>query len=151
MIRVELTRIFAIPPDAAFAYITDMANWKHFFPGFVRIENPAEARWGRTGDRVTVRARRFGRESELQMELHEFHPAERVSFVLRQRGLPDMRHERLFRATSGGCECRFVAAYEPRTGLVGLVDGLLVKQALVRSFNSALSKLEPLLRDQLPK
>ena len=151
MIRVELAQDFPVSPETAFAYITDMANWQRFFPGFVRITNPTEARWAKPGDRVTVLARLFGRESELHMELQDFRPAEAVRFVLRQRGLPDMQHERLFDATSAGCACRFVAAFEPRPGLARLLDRLLVKRALVRSFNSALSRLTGLLRDQSPR
>jgi hypothetical protein len=148
MIRIELTQDFPVSPETAFAYITEMAHWQHFFPGFVRITNPAEARWGKPGDRVTVLAQLFGRKSELHMELQDFRPAESVRFVLRQRGLPDMQHERLFDATSAGCACRFVAAFEPRPGLAGLFDRFLVKRAVVRSFNSALSRLTGLLRDQ---
>lgn len=148
MIRVELTQDFPVPPEAAFVYVTDMANWEHFFPGFVRVHNAAEARWSKPGDRLTVVARLLGRESELHMELQEFLPGERVRFMLRQRGLPDTHHERLFSATSTGCRCRFVATYEPRTGLAGLLDRFVVKRVLLRSFNSALSSLAGLLRDR---
>lgn len=148
MIRVERNRRVSVSPETAFAYITDMANWERFLPGFVRFQDAAEARWGRPGDRVTVLARLFGRESELHMELKDFHPPERVAFVLRQRGLPEMHHERLFDPTATGCRCRFVAAYEPRTGLAGLFDRLLVRRALARSFDSALLELVALLRVQ---
>ena len=45
MTRVELTHTFPVSHIDAFACITDTRNWKEFFPNFIRLHDPAHARW----------------------------------------------------------------------------------------------------------
>ena len=139
MERIEVSRVVPVSPAEAFAYVTDMPS---FLPGFVRIEGAAHARWGKVGDRVKVVVRLFGREGTLDMELEEFQEGERVKFVLRQAGLPTARHERHFQGRPGGCECRFVAIFEPRPGIAALYDRLLVKWGITTALRRALDALD---------
>ena len=39
MIRIEHAYCFAMPVEAGFAFITDIANWPRYWPDFVRIES----------------------------------------------------------------------------------------------------------------
>lgn len=142
MERIEVSRVFPVSPAEAFAYVTDMRNWPSFLPGFVRIEDATRARWGTVGDRVAVVVRLFGRKATLDMELEEFQEGERVKFVLRQAGLPTARHERHFQTKPGGCECRFVATFEPRPGIAALYDRLLVKWGITTALRRGLDALD---------
>ena len=91
MIRIETTQIFPVPVREAFAYITDMKNWEKYWPDFVRLKDPANAKWGKPGDEVTVVLRLLNRERELHMKLETFQPDTLVTYFSRQTGLPDTR------------------------------------------------------------
>jgi len=94
MLRVELAHTFPVSAGDAFAYITDTRNWKEFFPNFVRLDDPAHAKWDTPGDNVTVVIRLLGREVQVNMTLEQYQKDNRVTYVSRQQGLPDARHER---------------------------------------------------------
>jgi len=148
--RIEVSRVFPVSPAEAFVYVTDMRKWPSFLPGFVRIEDAARARWGKVGDRAEVVVRLFGRKGTLDMELEEFQEGERVKFVIRQAGLPTAHHERHFLANPGGCECRFVALFEPRPGITALYDRLLVKWGITTVLRRALDALDSAFRRASP-
>jgi hypothetical protein len=128
MLRIEVTHTFDVSVAEAFAYITDMKNWPEYWPGFIRIENPAAAVWSNPGDRATVVIKLLNRERALNMELEAFEKDASVTYVSRQRGLPDVRHERHFEAARDGCVYRLIVEYEPRTGFAGLFDRTLVRR-----------------------
>jgi len=142
MIRVELTATFPISVSDGFAYITDTRNWNAFFPNFVRLHDPAHAKWDSPGDRVTVVIRLFGRDVAVNMTLQQFQTDTRVTYVSRQQGLPDARHERHFKAVPGGFEFCPVVAFEPRRGLAGLFDRLLVRRAIAGALRKTIENLE---------
>ena len=118
--RITVTHTFDVSVAEAFAYITNMQNWPEYWPGFVRIEHPAAARWSNPGDRATVVIRLLNRERALNMALEVFEKNAHVMYVSRQPGLPDVRHERHFEAARDGCVYRISVEYQPRTGLTGL-------------------------------
>ena len=122
MLRIEVIHTFDVSVAEAFAYITDMKNWPEYWPDFIRIENPAATVWSNPGDRATVVIKLLNRERALNMELEAFQKDASVTYVSRQRGLPDVRHERHFEAARDGCVYRLIVEYEPRTGFAGLVD-----------------------------
>ncbi len=142
VVRIELSHSFQVSVAEAFAYITDMKNWPEYWPDFIRIETPQAQGWSRPGDKVTVEVRLLQRARALNMELEEFQKDARVRYVSRQRGLPDVRHERQFDATLEGCAYRMVVEYEPRPGLTGLFDRLFVKRSIERAMRRAVQNLE---------
>jgi hypothetical protein len=142
MIRIEVTHTFPVPVAQAFAYITDMKNWPGYWPDFIRVENPSEARWNSPGDKVTMVIRLLNRERALNMELKEFLKDRRVTYVSHQQGLPDVRHERHFRDAPGGCEYRLVVEYEPRQGFARLFDTLLVRRSVERAMRKTVQNLD---------
>ena len=142
MIRVELTHDFPVPVGDAFAYITDTRNWSAFFPSFVRLDDAAHAKWDTPGDRVTVVIRLFGRDVEVNMALQTFQRDSLVTYVSRQQGLPDASHERHFKSVPGGFEFHPVVAFEPRSGLAGLFDRILVKRAIAGALRKTIENLE---------
>ena len=148
MTRVELTHTFPVSVDVAFAYITDTRNWSEFFPNFVRLHDPAHAKWATPGDKVTVVIRLLGREVEVNMTLLQFRKDSRVTYVSRQEGLPDASHERHFKSVPEGFEFRPVVVFAPRSGPTGLFDRLLVKRAIAGALRKTIENLGSVFAQQ---
>ena len=144
MLRIEVTHTFDVSVAEAFAYITDMKNWPEYWPDFIRIENLAAAGWSNPGDRATVVIKLLNRERALNMELEAVQKDASVTYVSRQRGLPDVRHERHFEATRDGCVYRLIVEYEPRTGFAGLFDRTLVRRSVEQAMRRTMQNLDRL-------
>lgn len=142
MVHIEITHTFRVPVSEAFAYITDMRNWPEYFPNFVRLQDPANARWAEAGDKVTLILKLLTRERAVKMELVECQTDSLVTYRSRQQGLPEARHERHFKAVPEGLEFRVVVAYEPRKGIAGLFDRFLVKRGVERALRRTMENLE---------
>ena len=142
MVRIEVSHTFPVSVAEAFAYITNMKNWPEYWPDFIRIENPSEARWSNPSDKATIVIKLLNRERALNMELKEFQKDTRVIYFSRQQGLPDVRHERHFKAAPAGCEYRLVVEYKPRQGFAGLFDRLLVKRSVERAMRKTVQNLD---------
>ena len=139
--RVEREQTFGLSVQEGFAFITDQANWPSYWPGLVRVE--PGSRWSEPGDETRVVTRLMGREVELHMTLHRFEPNRLVDYDSSQRGLPDARHERPFTAAEGGgFRYRLVVDYEPRGGLRGFYDRVLVRRGIDRVLRQTLANLE---------
>jgi hypothetical protein len=67
MLRVEREHRFDCSVETGFAYITNLANWSEYWPGFVGIE--PDSRWSVPGDEAVVVVRLLGREVGLHMTL----------------------------------------------------------------------------------
>ena len=145
-VRIEVIRTFDVSVAEAFAYITDMKNWPEYWPGFIRIEKPTAASWSTPGDTATVVMKLLNRERALDMELEAFRKNAGVTYVSRQRGLPDVRHERHFEAVPNGCTYRLIIEYEPRRGFAGLGDRTLVRASAERALRKTVQNLERLFR-----
>ena len=139
MERVEATRRFGVPVERGFAFITDTANWPKYWPGYVRLEEGS--RWGTSGDTARLVTRLFGRERELTMTITAFEPNRLVTYTSTQPGLPDARHERHFEPDAEGFVYRLVVEYEPRSGLRGVVDRLMLPRGIRRAFDSTFDSL----------
>jgi hypothetical protein len=144
MLRIEREHRFDCSVETGFAYITDVANWPEYWPGFVRIE--PDSRWSVPGDEAVVVVRLLGREVRLHMTLRRLDTNTLVEYVSRQRGLPDARHERHFLQVDGGMRYRLVVEYEPRAGLHGVYDRLLVRRGIERALRQTVANLAEKLR-----
>ena len=142
MMRIEARHTFPVPVKEAFAYITDMSHWSEYWPDFVRIQNPASARWSEPGDMVMIVLRLLNRERALIMQLEQFRKDALVTYVSHQQGLPDVLHERHFTAVPGGFEYQLVVAYQPRRGLAGVFDRLFLRRAVARALRKTIVNLE---------
>jgi uncharacterized protein YndB with AHSA1/START domain len=141
--RVEREQTFGVTVEEGFAFITDQANWPRYWPGLVRVEQGS--RWSEPGDQARVVTRLLGREVELHMTLRRFEPNRLVEYESRQRGLPDARHERHFATADGGFRFRLVVEYEPRSGLRGLYDRMLVRRGIERVLDETIANLASIL------
>ena len=140
MPRVEAVRRYDVPVERGFAYITDPANWPAFWPGYVRLEEGS--RWGAAGDTARMTTRLLGRERELTMTITEFEPNRLVTYASTQPGLPDARHERGFEPDGDGFVYRLAVEYEPRGGLAGAFDRMLLARGIRRAFEQTFDALE---------
>jgi uncharacterized protein YndB with AHSA1/START domain len=138
--RVEAAYRFDIPVERAFAFITDTANWPTFWPGYVRLVEGS--RWGATGDTARLVTRLLGRERELTMTITAFEPNRLVTYTSTQQGLPHAFHERRFEPDGEGFVYRLVVEYEPRGGIGGFFDGVLLERGIRRAFERTFAALE---------
>ena len=140
MTRVEATRRYDVRVERGFAFITDTANWSKFWPGYVRLEEGS--RWGAVGDTARLVTRLLGRDRELTMTITSFDPNRLVSYTSTQPGLPDASHERAFEPDGDGFVYRLAVEYEPRGGVAGVFDRLLLERGIRRAFESTFEALE---------
>ena len=138
--RVEATHRYAVPVERAFAFVTDVANWPRFWPGYVRLE-PGSS-WGARGDTARLVTRILGRERTLTMTLTDFEPNRLVAYTSTQPGLPDAIHERHFEPDAGGFTYRLVVEVEPGSGLRGLLDRVVLPRGIRRAYASTFAALE---------
>ena len=143
MIRVEHDEHFPVPAEAGFAYITDPANWPAYWPGLVRVE--ADSRWRDPGDVTRLTMKLLGRDVGLRMTLRRVEPNRLVEYDSVQAGLPDARHERHFDPADSGFRYRLAVEYEPRPGLRGLYDRLLVRRGIARTLRRTTDNLKAAL------
>jgi hypothetical protein len=137
---------FDVSVEDGFAFITDIANWPRYWPGLVRVE--PGSRWSAPGDQARIVIRLLGRNVELRMVLRTLELNRLVEYKSRQRGLPDARHERHFSATDSGFRYRLVVEYEPRSGLRGLYDRLLVRRGVERAMRQTIANLDAVFAQQ---
>ena len=140
MVRVELAHRYDVPVERGFAFITNTVNWPRLWPGFVRLEPGSD--WGAPGDTARLVTRLLGRDRELTMTVKAFEPNRLVTYTSTQLGLPDAYHERHFEPDGNGFVYRLVVEYEPRRGIKGLFDRVLLARGIRRAFERTFADLE---------
>jgi uncharacterized protein YndB with AHSA1/START domain len=140
MERIEAAHRYDVPVERGFAFITDTENWSRFWPGYVRLEDGSS--WGAPGDTARLVMRLFGRERVLTMRITAFEPNRLVRYTSTQPGLPNASHERHFEPDGAGFVYRLVVAYEPRNGIPGLLDRVLLPRGVRRAFRRTFVALE---------
>ena len=137
--RVELAHRYDVSVEHGFAFITNTVNWPRFWPGFVRLE--PGSRWAAAGDTARLVTRLLGRERELTMTVMKFEPNRLVTYTSTQPGLPDADHERHFVPDGEGFVYRLVVEYEPRGGIAGVFDRVLLARGIRRAFETTFEAL----------
>ena len=139
-VRVVAAHRFGVPVAQGFAYITDQANWPSYWPALVRVE--PGSRWSQPGDETRLVVKLLGREVELRMALTALEQDRLVEYTSVQAGLPDARHERHFLDEGDAFAYRLVVEYEPRRGLRGVYDRVLVRRGVARALRATVENLE---------
>ena len=138
--RIERAHRFDVPLAAGFEYITNTANWPSYWPGVVRVE--PGSRWAEVGDEARIVIELLGRQIELRMILRQLERDRLVEYDSAQDGLPDARHERHFEQDGNGFRYRLVVQYEPRRGLKGVYDRVVVRRGIDRALRRTIANLE---------
>jgi polyketide cyclase/dehydrase/lipid transport protein len=146
MSRLEETRLLPVPRGEGFAYITDVGNWRSYWPKLLDIPDEDHVSWSTPGDTARVVLEVRGKPVEMRMDLAEFRPPELVTYDSTQEGLPTFHHERHFGERDGRLNYTLVIAFEPRRGVRGLVDRLFVALLVRRSLTETLDNLESIFR-----
>lgn len=76
------------------------------------------------------------------MTITEFEPNRLVTYTSTQPGLPDAYHERRFEPEGDGFVYRLVVEYEPRGGIAGPFDRVLLRRGIPRAFERTFAALE---------
>ena len=79
------------------------------------------------------------------MTLTKLEPNRLVEYTSIQSGLPDARHERHFDGEGQSFDYRLLVEYEPRGGLRGLYDRVLVRRGIERALRQTVKNLEGVL------
>jgi uncharacterized protein YndB with AHSA1/START domain len=142
--RIELTRELPTSVEDGFAYITNIRNWPHYWPGLVEVRDPELTSWSRPGDCASVVMRVLNRPVDFVMTLDELRPNDLVTYTTEAKGvLPAARHERHFRrGKDGRLSYGLAVEYEPRHGFRGVVDRLLVPRAISSALAETADNLE---------
>jgi uncharacterized protein YndB with AHSA1/START domain len=146
--RIEAAHRYDVPVERGFAFITNTENWSKFWPGYVRLEDGS--RWTASGDTARLVTRLLGRDRELTMTIARFEPNRLVTYTSTQPGLPDASHERHFEPDGDGFVYRLVVEYEPRGGIAGFFDRVLLGRAIRRAFARTFAALAEELRSPPP-
>jgi hypothetical protein len=141
--RVEAAHRYDVPVEHGFRFITNSENWSAFWPGYVRLEEGS--RWGASGDTARLVTRLLGRDRQLAMTIGAFEPNRLVTYTSTQPGLPDAYHERHFEPDGEGFVYRLVVEYEPREGVAGVFDRVLLRRGIRRAFERTFVALEEAL------
>jgi hypothetical protein len=148
VVRVDVTRDLPVSVAEGFDYITDVRNWRSYWPGVIEVPDEENVAWSEPGDEASVILRVRGRPTEMRMKLSEFRPYEGVFYESTHEGVPDFWHERLFKDSQGSLRYTLVIAFEPRKGVQWLVDRLLVPRIVRRSLVETLDNLERIFRQR---
>ncbi|TMK54297.1 MAG: hypothetical protein E6G60_22325 [Actinobacteria bacterium] len=150
MPRVAETRALPISLRDGFDYITNVANWRTYWPHLLDIPEQDRTSWAKPGDTARVVLEIRSRPVELKMELEQFEPYSLVTYSSTQEGLPPFHHERHFREKDGSLDYTLVISFQPRSGLSAIVDRLFVARTVRGSLVETLDNLERIFRDRPP-
>ena len=100
------------------------------------------SRWGSRRDTARLVPRLLGRDRELAMTIEKFEPSRLVTYTSTQPGLSDAYHERHFEREGDGFVYRLVVEYEPRSGIAGVFDRVLLRRGIRRAFERTFHALE---------
>jgi hypothetical protein len=148
VVRVEVTRDLPVPVAEGFDYITDVRNWRSYWPHVVEVPDEEHVSWSAPGDEASVILHVRGRPTEMRMKLSEFRPYEGVFYNSSQEGVPDFWHERHFKESQGRLRYTLVIAFEPRKGVRWPVDRLLVTRIVRRNLVETLDNLERIFQQR---
>jgi hypothetical protein len=148
MPRIEVSRPLPVSLREGFDYITDVGNWRSYWPSLVDIPDEERISWSRPGDRASVVVSVRGRPVEMRMELEDFSPYEHVIYRSVQDGLPEFHHERHWRDRDAGFDYTLVIEFEPRRGVAGLIDRLFVSRTVRGSLEETMDNLERIFSER---
>jgi len=138
--RVEEAARFPVPVDFGFDYVTDVGNWQAYWPGLLEIAEP-DSPWSRPGDELRVVVRFLSGPVEIAMRLEDFRPSRLVVYRGVQSAFPTALHSLHFSPADGGFEYRLVVEFDPRRGLLGILDRTLVAWAVRRVLRRTVENL----------
>jgi hypothetical protein len=137
--------VVPLPPDEAFAFVSDPTTWPLFFAG-MRSAEPGSG-WGAPGGHGRMVNRFIGKDVVSELELTEWDQPRAFRYTSRQQGRPDLDNRRTFTPVGGGTQLRGTTTLAPRPGLRGVGDRLVLR-VLARVYARAMRELPAAARSQ---
>lgn len=100
MSHVEMTREYPMERKLLFDHLTDPTNWSSYFNNIIEVK-PLD-RFTEVGDVLTARYRLLGRAVDLDVELLELAPPDRIRLLATAPGLPPLEHSWSYEDADGG-------------------------------------------------
>jgi glyoxylase-like metal-dependent hydrolase (beta-lactamase superfamily II) len=135
---IEYGTIIPRGPDEAFAFVAHPENWASFFDEVQHAE--AGADWGRPGGHAVMTLRFFGRTTTSELELTEWDPPHRFSYLARQPNASTLTNRCGLTAVPGGTELRGTTEVVVRDGVAGVADRAQLWM-LDRAYRTAMGQL----------
>jgi glyoxylase-like metal-dependent hydrolase (beta-lactamase superfamily II) len=135
---IEYGAVLPLEPDEAFAFVADPENWTSFFDVVRRAE--VDPDWGQVGGHARMDLRFFGRTTTSELELTEWDPPRRFTYLTRQSNAPSFTNRRVLTAVPGGTELRGTTDTALRAGAAGVLERVQL-QVLGRTFRTAMNRL----------
>lgn len=147
MSRTEIAygAVVPLPPDEAFAFVSDPATWPTFF---ATLESATAGEgWGATGGHGRMVTRFMGSSVTSELELTEWDPPRTFRYAARQAGRPDLDNRRVFTAVAAGTRLDGTTSITVRPGAKGVVDRLTLR-VLARVYAKAMRRLPVVARER---
>ncbi len=136
--RISYGAVVPLPPDEAFAFVSEPSNWPAFFPSVRSVSK--EQGWEAVGGRASMASDFLGRTVAAELEMTVWDPPREFRYLMRQVGGPPLDNRRVFEPVPGGTRLRGSTEGTMRLGPRGLIDRVRV-QALRRIYAEAMKRL----------
>jgi glyoxylase-like metal-dependent hydrolase (beta-lactamase superfamily II) len=136
--RIEYGAVLPLPLEAAFAFVSDPTNWASFFDTVQHAE--ADPDWGQPGGHARMTNRILGRTETSELELTEWEPPHRFSYLARQPNAPTLHNRRQLTARPEGAELHGTTELVLRPGIAGVADRTQLR-VLERMYRTAMGRL----------
>jgi hypothetical protein len=137
-IRIAYGAVIPLPPDEAFAFVSDPLSWPSFFASMRDSRRSDD--WGSVGGRAEMSNVVLGRTITSELEVTVWNPPHEFRYTSRQAGAPPLDNRRVFEPDPAGTRLSGTTETVPRGGLPGLLDRVRVL-ALRRIFTAAMAQL----------
>ncbi len=138
LVRFTYGAVIPLPPEQAFAFLTDPLNWPSFFSS-VRAASK-DAGWEGIGGRAHLTTAFLGRTFTSEMVMALWEPPRELGYVSRQPGAPTLNNHRVLEPVPGGTRLQGTTEMTLRPGLPGVLDRIH-ERALRRMYTAAMARL----------
>jgi glyoxylase-like metal-dependent hydrolase (beta-lactamase superfamily II) len=142
-VRITYEAVIPLPPQEAFAFLTEPRNWPSFVSSMRSTSK--EAGWEGIGGRAEMANTFMGRRVTSELEMTAWDPPREFGYVSRQPGAPSLHNRRVLDPVPGGTRLRGTTEAVLRSGLPGLLDRVQ-RQMLRRTYAAAMARLPQVAR-----
>lgn len=136
--KISYGAVVPLPPDEAFAFVSEPTSWPTFFESMRSAERGDD--WGAVGGHARMTNAFLGRQITTDLELTAWDPPREFRYQGTQSEGPALDNRRVFEPVPGGTRLSGTTETEIRPGLAGLVDRVKV-WALRRTYAKAMQRL----------
>jgi carbon monoxide dehydrogenase subunit G len=145
--KISYGAVVPLPPDEAFAFVSEPTTWPTFFESMRSVEKGDD--WGAVGGHARMINVRMGREIGWDLELTVWDPPREFSYRASQSAGPLVDNRRVLEPVAGGTQLSGTSEIAVRPGLSGLGDRVMV-WVLQRTYAKAMQRL-PEVVGQTPR